>query len=400
MILFRHDDTAQIVIHTANMIIRDWTNMCQAIWRSPVLPLQSQKLEDRERSNTYHIGSGERFKVDLMHYFGGYRDRLRALVTQLELYDFSSIRAALVSSTPGKGRPSAPSKQHSAFGWPGLKQVLASIPPRDRGTTPPTMHVQISSIATLSVDWLKDFSNVCSTSAETKSISKAFFNAPATKGPLSSKEPVMKVIFPVADEIRRSLDGYGSGSSIHCKLAKPVQAKTFAHMKPMLCQWAGDSESDQETSGAMRQRLVREAGRRRAAPHIKTFICFSDSSCTLINWALLTSANLSKQAWGERENKNGDVSISSYEIGVLFWPELLADEKTQAVMVPTFKTDMPEAVECQLDTGIEKPNRAVIGFRMPYDLPLVPYKSGDMPWYAEGPDITPDWMGSSWAGYQ
>lgn len=85
----------------------------------------------------------------------------------------------------------------------------------------------------------------------------------------------------------------------------------------------------------------KEAGRRRAAPHIKTYIRFADPTLESIEWALLTSANLSNQAWGGTRSA-GEVWIKSYEIGVLVWPELFGKD---AVMVPAFKTDLPKAVK-------------------------------------------------------
>jgi tyrosyl-DNA phosphodiesterase-1 len=92
---------------------------------------------------------------------------------------------------------------------------------------------------------------------------------------------------------------------------------------------------------------------------------------------------LSKQAWGEALKSSGEVNIASYEIGVLVWPELFGKDAT---MVPTFKTDAPEPKD---DTG----KRLVIGARMPYDLPLVPYARGDVPWCATKSYEERDWMG-------
>lgn len=40
-----------------------------------------------------------------------------------------------------------------------------------------------------------------------------------------------------------------------------------------------------------------------------------------------------------------------------------------------------------------------IGLRMPYDLPMVPYGSEEMPWYTTVPDDIPDWMGRAWPGF-
>jgi tyrosyl-DNA phosphodiesterase 1 len=95
---------------------------------------------------------------------------------------------------------------------------------------------------------------------------------------------------------------------------------------------------------------------------------------------LVTSANLSKQAWGEATNTAGEVRICSYEIGVVVWPELYGDDAT---MIPTFKTD-------SLPADLKTKNKIVVGARMPYDLPLVPYGKGDVPWCASASYTEPD----------
>ena len=129
-----------------------------------------------------------------------------------------------------------------------------------------------------------------------------------------------------------------------------------------------------------------DAGRKRAAPHIKTYIRFADADRSSIDWMLVTSANLSKQAWGEALKGSGDVRICSYEIGVLVWPELFGEHAT---MVPTFGEDTPPTDK---DTGGE----LVVGARMPYDLPIVPYARGDVPWCATASYSEPDWKGETW----
>lgn len=98
---------------------------------------------------------------------------------------------------------------------------------------------------------------------------------------------------------------------------------------------------------------------------------------------LVTSANLSKQAWGEAKNAAGESRVSSYELGVLVWPELFGDK---ASMVPTFKTDNPPLEG-------KSAGELVIGARMPYDLPLVPYSRDDEPWCATKSYNEPDWKG-------
>jgi tyrosyl-DNA phosphodiesterase-1 len=102
---------------------------------------------------------------------------------------------------------------------------------------------------------------------------------------------------------------------------------------------------------------------------------------------LVTSSNLSTQAWGAALNSEGDIRICSYEIGVMVWPELFSDN---AIMVPAFKSDTPST-----DIGGARKD-LIIGARMPYDLPLVPYADDDEPWCGTSSYSEPDWKGQTY----
>lgn len=186
------------------------------------------------------------------------------------------------------------------------------------------------------------------------------------------------------------------------------QKKQLQYMRPYLCQWAGDRDDSSlnNTGLSGHQSKKQEAGRGRAAPHIKTYIQFSDAEkMDTIDWAMVTSANLSTQAWGAATNPNGEVRIQSFEIGVVVWPDLFADDvatedqdsstlpEKSTVMVPCFKRDQPSWVVGDAEQDIVQ---TVVGFRMPYDLPLTPYSSSDEPWCATASHSSPDWRGIIW----
>jgi tyrosyl-DNA phosphodiesterase-1 len=134
-----------------------------------------------------------------------------------------------------------------------------------------------------------------------------------------------------------------------------------------------------------------------------------------IDWAMVTSANLSKQAWGDVENTKGEVWVQSWECGVVVWPALFSDEEDarDVIMVPVFRRDVPDIKDIETREAsfgnIRKPGvkydilregeRTVVGFRMPYDLPVWPYKEGDVPWCATAAYEEPDWKGQVWGGY-
>ena len=229
LILLRHDDTAQVVIHTANMIAKDWTNMTNGVWKSPLLPkltTDEASVEGDETSQDGPVGSGARFKHDLMQYLGHYDERrvvCRPLIQQLKDYDFSSVRAALVASVPGKHDHLDTSR--TSWGWSALKRYLKHVPCSPEASE---VVVQISSIATLGAkdDWLK----------------KTLFQSLAASASPPSR-PDFKVVFPTADDIRVSLDGYASGGSIHTKIQSSQQAKQLQYLRPLFHRWGNNASS-------------------------------------------------------------------------------------------------------------------------------------------------------------
>ncbi|KAI1081636.1 phospholipase D/nuclease [Whalleya microplaca] len=361
IILFRHDETAEVIIHTANMISKDWTNMTNGVWRTPRLP----RLRSPEGSAEadMKIGSGARFKADILSYLRAYNSRrpvCKSLVEELAKYDFLAVRGALIASVPGKHDVNDDLSK-TRWGWAAVKHALRSVPVQPGKSE---IVVQISSIATLGAtdSWLK----------------RTLFDALSSPAKAITSKPDFKIVFPTPNEIRRSLDGYASGGSIHMKIQSAAQTKQLQYMRPILHHWANDSEK-----GISQEGESRDSGRKRAAPHIKTYIRYGEKS---IDWALLTSANISKQAWGEATNGVAQVRIASWEIGVLVWPELLSEG---AKMVGTFMTDMPAKEVLDGDEPL-------IGLRIPYNLPLQRYGNSEVPWVATASYNEPDWTGRVW----
>ena len=350
--------------------------MCQAVWRSPLLPL----LESKETEEGRPHNVGRRFKFDFLSYLQSYGQKLRGLIAKLRPYDFSEVKAALIASTPCRQSVSAKPEKETLWGWQALKDVLKGFPVRSGFSH---IVVQISSVATLGAEdsWLR----------------KTLFDALSTNAISAAPASRFSIVFPTPEDIRRAIAGYACGGSIHMKLDSPAQQKQLEYLRPMLCRWGADLQdmaTARASSGAPMPR-IREAKRGRAAPHIKTYLRFSDAAMTRLDWAIVTSANLSKQAWGEKPNKDGEVRICSYELGVVVWPGLWADgHEGPAEMIPTFQKDTipPEDVS----PGNEESKGVKVALRMPYDLPLVRYSSTEEPWCATKSHVEPDWMGRVW----
>ncbi|KAG6058405.1 hypothetical protein E4U32_004625 [Claviceps aff. humidiphila group G2b] len=231
MILFRHDDTVEVVIHTANMIAKDWTNMTNAVWRSPRLPRAAEGSQVSSSYEDLAIGSGDRFKADLLSYLRCYDGRVltcKPLADKLSRYDFSAVRAALVASAPGVH--DGHDLSHTPFGWSAMKRYLKAAPCQAGSAE---VVVQISSIATLGGkdSWLQE----------------TLFDALAS-GQSKGQRPRFKIVFPTADEVRRSLDGYASGGSIHTRIQSAQQAQQMKYLQPILHHWANDCDDGAGTS--------------------------------------------------------------------------------------------------------------------------------------------------------
>lgn len=229
MILFRHDDTAQVIIHTANMIAKDWTNMTNGVWMSPRLPRAANTVRGPTSGwPEMTLGSGGKFQYDLLNYLKAYDSRrptCKALVEKLKQYDFQAVRASLVASVPGRHAADEESAT-THWGWCGLRDVLKHIPCQQG---PSEIVAQISSIATLGPKdtWLRG----------------TLFSALSAAKNQPSKEcdVTFKVVYPTADEVRRSLDGYASGGSIHTRIQSAQQAQQLQYLRPIFHHWANDS---------------------------------------------------------------------------------------------------------------------------------------------------------------
>ena len=81
---------------------------------------------------------------------------------------------------------------------------------------------------------------------------------------------------------------------------------------------------------------------------------------TKLAWFLLTSANISKSAWGGNIQRDSSVYVRSYEVGVMFLPHFF-DEEYFVIS----------------ETNVDEERKL---FPFMYDLPLTSYKSSDYPW--------------------
>lgn len=114
-------------------------------------------------------------------------------------------------------------------------------------------------------------------------------------------------------------------------------------------------------------------------PHVKVYTCQEQPAGTLA-YVLLTSANLSKAAWGEFQKNNTQLFMRSYELGVLLLPE----------PGETFRP-MQELLELRRQG--QSPPAGTTWMPLPFDLPAMRYGPDDSIWVWDAPDDRPDIFG-------
>lgn len=340
MMFLLYDNGMKVVIHTANLIPGDWHQKTQAIWMSPLFP----KLKCGANKNEGH--SPTSFKKDLLQYVAAYKNSsLTEWERHILEHDMSAARVHLIASVPGRHTM----LQKNAWGHLKLRKVLIDNGPDKMEMEPWPLIGQFSSIGSLGPSpdkWLCGEFYQSLAACRTTS-----FSTPQAKN--------LKLIYPTVDNVRVSLEGYPAGT---CLPYSTQTASKQSYLINFLHHWRSEGR-----------------GRTRACPHIKTYMRASPDF-SMAAWFIVTSANLSKAAWGVLEKNGSQLMIRSYEIGVMFLPNLFDMRRLRLT------SDVKEA------TNSEKSM-----FLLPYDVPLTRYDKDDAPWiYDQAYKELPDTNGMMW----
>lgn len=346
MMLLLYESGLRIVISTANLVPKDWNQKSQGFYMSPIFPIRSKTL------NKDH-----NLKLDLISYISSYKkkelDQWVKIIEESDMSCAGNIR--LVGSIPGRHSGAS----LSSWGHMRLRSLLK------KEVKPLTFDWpvigQFSSIGSLGADeskWLcNEWLSSLSSCGSTQGLSS-----------LRSSSP-LKLIFPTVENVRCSLEGYAAGSSLPYSYKNALKQ---SWLLPYLYQWKAD-----------------HVGRSFASPHIKSYTRISPGPSNIqAAWFLLTSANLSKAAWGALEKKETQLSIRSYELGVLFFP--LSSE-------PSHHHHVNQQNDCGSFFAVNSDSETFNNFFFPFSLPLTPYASSDSPWTWNSPHTdAPDCYGNVW----
>lgn len=275
-------------------------------------------------------GAGEsstEFRKDLLKYLSSYKlADLQPWVVQIRKADFSSIKVFLITSIPGTYHETTNGYAH---GHARVAWLLSKFSAPIEDNSP--IVAQSSSIGSFGPNiggWLSsDFIN--SFRRDTKAVGLRAV-------------PSFRMIYPSFNNVSNSHDGLLGGGCL------PYGGDTHQKqqwLQEYLYQWRADGRF-----------------RSKAMPHIKTYCRWSEKK---LYWYILTSANLSRAAWGSF-NKSAKVSpplrINNYEAGVMFLPKFIT------------KTDYFSTDQSDTSTPV---------FPKLYDIPLKKYAIDDTPFLSD-----------------
>ncbi|KXS14327.1 phospholipase D/nuclease [Gonapodya prolifera JEL478] len=234
--------------------------------------------------------------------------------------------------------------------------------------------VHLSESCVTSSDVVAQFSSVGSLGPTNAYLNNELLVSLSATPTSPSPRTSLKLVFPTAAEVRGSYEGYAAGDSIPHSEANWVKHKSY--MRSMMHKW-----------------VATQQGRERAMPHIKVHHATGDMS-----WFLVTSANLSKAAWGSLEKKGDQLMIRSYELGVLVFPALFQTSPSVNVTLRNVTNALSPRVSTVPRPITPAPSslRLVVPGRLPYDLPLTPYAVDDEPWVWDKDYPQPDALGRKW----
>ena len=348
MMLLEFRNGLQIVIHTSNLIEQDWHQKTQMVWSSPLLR--------RKGDSSTATKSSSFFLQSIAQYLRYYKiNELSDFCKEMEQkFDFSVIndeRVHFIGSVPGRHK----GMLLNSFGHMRLRTLLKKKLTKYQNCSkfkPLRPIYQFSSIGSLGSDqdkWLQsEFTESCTVFAHERLSNVGHLISTSATSLASKPRPLL--IFPCVNDVKESLEGYAAGGSL------PYQRQT-AEKQPWLRNFLHCWRSHR-------------SGRSRAMPHVKTYSVLSNDFSKIF-YFLLTSANLSKAAWGRLEKNESQLMILSYEAGVLMLPPLL-DQEDQ---LPFWQVEQSP---------------------LPFDVPPQPYSQRDQPWVVDDVYRQPDSHGNTW----
>eukprot|EP01031_Cornospumella_fuschlensis_P033048 gene33048-39978_t len=371
MLLF-YSTGVRVVITTANFIPEDFTFRTQASYVQdfPLKEASGQPSCEFEHSLVDYLNQvavSERAQ-----------QRLKTICQRLHTYEFKSAQVVLVASVPGRH-----TTHKDKWGLGKLCKELAKADPQGTRWTNYKLLMQCSSLGSMGPEGrlLLDYARRMTSPLLSKKSSTEDF----------------ELVWPTVECVRTSLQGYASGNSLPCNsktLFRPDGKTLLPGFADHLYQWDGSV-----------------SGRQRATPHMKCYFRYALKDCRVhLSWFLLTSCNMSQAAFGVFQTGDSQLYIKSYEMGVLYLPDLLKNAHRTFSCTPSHPVlgrTQGKASSSSSRSGVsgrktefvvsnhteEGHDALYVGFPIPFVVPPEPYGKEDAPWVWDRGFTAPDVLG-------
>jgi tyrosyl-DNA phosphodiesterase 1 len=432
LIGYNDDDSSsclRLVIHTANLVYGDLHLKTDAAYiqdfgrKKKKSTLQQEQAQDdddlllADDDDNDYIGHCP-FERDLIDYLRSYRYDVRhnwddplsatsssssnkTAITMTQLvaqFDFSTARAVLLPSVPGYHH--ADHDVMHRYGHLKLRQAVrryccpttttknrqktTSATPsssskstnQNKNNNNAAVVCQFSSMGSLNEKWLLGEFGASTTGAAMPTTTMSGHGSTTTRPP-----PRLLLVYPTAEEVRSSVEGYAGGGSL------PADTKnvTKAFLQPLYHRWSSSSSSNdavRENPFALGRNL----------PHIKTFYRYDDDTesdnDTIggMQWFVLTSHNISSAAWGQLQKKNRQLFVRHWELGIFLSPQTLGCRRLVPYSSSLSSSHRPTSNGAALSSSTgenDDDDDDIATVPLPYLFHPEPYQpgnDGDEPW--------------------
>ncbi|ORY33294.1 phospholipase D/nuclease, partial [Rhizoclosmatium globosum] len=277
------DGFVRVVVSSANLVQYDWEELENIVWYQDFPRKEDGKRLDGIASETPNnpsdedeLSLGDAFKSDLKQLLLDMESQ-SWVYNDLDAFDFSSCRARLVISKPGKHSNDDAFK----YGLGRLSSIVHEINGNKAVTEPVSLWYQTSSLGSISQPFITSLESACRGS---------LFLPSKT----STVSPSMKIVFPTIETVKSSALGMNGAGTIT---------------------WSGSLHAKCEYKHLLRDSVSLRSG---ALSHCKVILCRTTATDD-IKWFYCGSHNMTMSAWGKtvETKKEKRVEISNWELGVV-----------------------------------------------------------------------------------
>ena len=280
MFLLFYSSGVRVIVHTANLLTGDLYRKVQGVWHQD-FPLKASE----------HWASSD-FEAGLARYVRGLKlprtlKRTDGSSTQIDLvamvrrFDFSTARAKLITSVPGRQRGLKKTPERHLNGHMAVRRALEGEDFSEAASAALWLVMQPTSLGSMKNPKVY------------KAIVQSFCAG-------LNCEAWPRIVWPTAREVLDSTEGKDAGKSIPATKANVDLLRTAIPFHRF--------------RGATTPAKA-------AMPHIKTYARY-DAASRRVAWCMVGSHNLSGAAWGVLEKDDSQLYIRSFELSVLMLPSL------------------------------------------------------------------------------